>query len=104
MQCVIIRWYRVHIVAAQSLGSERCQMCRVGQNATYAPYTTVYLVISLPKTPYIHRIYIYIYIYMVLANLRMCNAKSGRKAHQLTQGQVWRFRQRNLEIAGQLQG
>ena len=37
-------------------------MVRVGQNRIYAPYMTVYLVISLPKTPYIHR------IYMVLAN------------------------------------
>ena len=36
---------------------------RVGQNRIYAPYMTVYLVISLPKTPYIHR------ICMVLANL-----------------------------------
>ena len=35
---------------------------RVGQNRIYAPYMTVYLVISLPKSPYIHR------IYMVLAN------------------------------------
>jgi len=34
---------------------------RVGQNRIYAPYMTVYLVISLPKIPYIHR------IYMVLA-------------------------------------
>ena len=41
---------------------------RVGQNRIYAPYMTVNLVISLPKTPYIHRIYIYIYICMVLAN------------------------------------
>ena len=32
---------------------------RVGQNRTYAPYMTVYLVISLPKIPYIHRIIIY---------------------------------------------
>jgi hypothetical protein len=37
-------------------------MIRVGQNRIYTPYMTVYLVISLPKTPYIHR------IYMVLAN------------------------------------
>ena len=37
-------------------------MLRVGQNRIYAPYMTVYLVISLPKIPYIHR------IYMVLAN------------------------------------
>jgi hypothetical protein len=28
----------------------------VGQNRIYAPYMTVYLVISLPKIPYIHRI------------------------------------------------
>jgi hypothetical protein len=37
---------------------------RVDQNRKYAPYMTVYLVIFLPKTPYIHRIYI------VLANPR----------------------------------
>ena len=37
-------------------------MTRVGQNRIYTPYMTVYLVISLPKLPYIHR------IYMVLAN------------------------------------
>jgi len=30
----------------------------------YATYMTVYLVISLPKTLHIHRIYIYIYIYL----------------------------------------
>jgi hypothetical protein len=35
---------------------------RVGQNRIYTPYITVYTVISLPKTPYIHR------MYMVLAN------------------------------------
>ena len=34
-------------------------MCRVGQNRIYTPYLTVYLVISLPKIPYIHRIYIW---------------------------------------------
>jgi hypothetical protein len=54
-------------------------MCRAGQNHIYAPYMTVYFVISLLKLPYIHRIYIiygsgqpYIYTYkcMVLANPR----------------------------------
>jgi len=35
---------------------------RVGQNRIYAPYMTVYMVISVPKIPYMH------YIYMVLAN------------------------------------
>ena len=39
-------------------------MIRVGQNRIYTPYMTVYLVISLPKMPYINRIY----IYMVLVN------------------------------------
>jgi len=39
-----------------------CFMLKVGQNRIYTPYMTVYLVISLPKIPYIHR------IYMVLAN------------------------------------
>ena len=33
------------------------RLCRVGQNRTYIPYMTVYLVISLQKLPYIHRIY-----------------------------------------------
>ena len=37
-------------------------MFRVGQNHIYTPYMTVHLVKSLPKIPYIHR------IYMVLAN------------------------------------
>jgi hypothetical protein len=37
-------------------------MSRVGQNRIYTPYMTVYLVISLPKIPYTHC------IYMVLAN------------------------------------
>jgi hypothetical protein len=37
-------------------------MSRVGQSCLYTPYMTVYLVIFLPKIPYIHR------IDMVLAN------------------------------------
>ena len=37
-------------------------MNRVGQKRIYTPYMTVYMVISLPKLPYTHR------IYMVLAN------------------------------------
>jgi hypothetical protein len=37
-------------------------MSRVGQNCIYALYMTVYLVISLPKVPYI------LHLYMVLAN------------------------------------
>ena len=34
---------------------------RVGQNRKYTYIYTVYLVISKPKLPYEHRIYIYIY-------------------------------------------
>ena len=30
---------------------------RVGQNCKYPPYMTVYLIISLPKIPYINCIY-----------------------------------------------
>jgi hypothetical protein len=30
---------------------------RVGQNRIYTPYMTVYLVVFLPKIPYIYRIY-----------------------------------------------
>jgi len=41
--------------------------CRVGQNRIYTPYMTVCLVISLPKTPYIHRIFM-VQPHMVLAN------------------------------------
>ena len=33
-------------------------MCRVGQNRIYTPYMTVYMVISLPKILYTHRIYV----------------------------------------------
>jgi len=35
-----------------------CKMHWVGQNRIYTPYMTVCMVISLPKIPYIHRIYL----------------------------------------------
>jgi len=41
---------------------QNCNMMRVGQNRMHKPYMTVYLVVSLPRIPYIHR------YYMVLAN------------------------------------
>jgi hypothetical protein len=49
---------------------------RVGQNRIYTPYMTVYLVISLPKMPYIHR------IYMVLANPSHTEAVMSRYTTQ----------------------
>ena len=52
MWCVTLLW-----------GRPEPYIYRVGQNRVYAPFMTVYLVISLPKMPYIHR------ICMVLANL-----------------------------------
>ena len=45
-----------------SVWRDAAPLFRVGQNRIYTPYMTVYLVISLPKIPYIHR------IYMVFAN------------------------------------
>jgi hypothetical protein len=42
----------------------KLNMSRVGQNRTYTLYMTVYLVIPLPKIPYVHRVYINIYIYI----------------------------------------
>jgi len=51
-------------VPCNTQGSIICilDMFRVGQNRIYTPYMTVYLVITLPEIPYMHR------IYMVLAN------------------------------------
>ena len=55
------------LVGASLLACVRAAPCcthmrRVGQNRIYTPYMTVYMVNSLPKIPYTHR------IYMVLAN------------------------------------
>jgi hypothetical protein len=64
--CMYIQFWPTLLVHAVSvpLAQGKCEMCRIGQNRIYTPYMTVYLVISLPKLPYIHR------IYMVLANPR----------------------------------
>ena len=39
-------------------------MHRVGQNCMYTPYMTVYMVVSLPKKTYVHRIYMVLSITM----------------------------------------
>ena len=44
-------------------------MYRVGQDCTNTLYMTAYMVISLPKLPYIHR------MYMVLANPNPINVQ-----------------------------
>ena len=56
-------------------------MLIVGQDCKQAPYITVYLVVSLPKTPYMHR------VYMVLANPRHALASAHRHL-ALTNGHV----------------
>ena len=52
-------WISIYMAMARHsmCSKEALQMCRVGQNRIYTPYMTVYLVISLPKILYIHRIY-----------------------------------------------
>ena len=45
------------------------KICRVGQNRKYTLYMTVYLVDSLQKIPYMHR------IYMVLANPKVMESQ-----------------------------
>ena len=55
-------------------------ICRVGQNRIYTPYMTVFLVISLPKIPYIHRINMVLAnpnYYMALAHRQTGNEQDG---------------------------
>jgi hypothetical protein len=47
-------------------------MCRVGQNRIYTYIYTVDLVISLPKLPYIHRIYIWFWPTLAMCDLCAC--------------------------------
>jgi len=69
-QTLMLQSYSLQQYYASFLNKHSCcnlihcsVMHRVGQNRIYTPYMTVYLVVSLPKIPYLHR------IYMVLANL-----------------------------------
>jgi hypothetical protein len=55
--------------------SDRCHFCRAGQNRIYKPYMTLYLVISQPKIPCIHR------KYMVLANPTLLSYTRYTYAH-----------------------
>jgi hypothetical protein len=59
-----------HVPGNKNSEDHECNyMFMVGQYRIYTPYMTVYLVISLPKIPYIHR------IYMVLANPKYVASK-----------------------------
>ena len=61
-------WW-VWLVAAALLaqGRRTLEIRRVGQNRLYTPYMTIFVVISLQKMLYTHRIYIYIYIYIYIS-------------------------------------
>ena len=63
-ECINIVLKRTQIFARWNYRTCTAHMRRFGQNRIYTTYMTVFLVISLPKMPHIHRIY----IYMVLAN------------------------------------
>jgi len=52
-------------------------MPRVGYNRIFTPYMTVYLVISLPKIPYIHRIFLYIRFWPTLYIYTVCDRIFG---------------------------
>jgi hypothetical protein len=44
-------------VTPHCIHSNHLPVCKVGQSCVYTPYMTVYLITSLQKIPYIHRIY-----------------------------------------------
>jgi hypothetical protein len=63
---------------------------RVGQNRIYTPYMTVYLIVSLPKKTYVHR------IYTVLANplyipCIYCTCGRGNTKYSVIYGVCIRF-------------
>ena len=79
--CTVTQWQDpARKRGASSLQPYKLHITRVGQNRIFTPYLTVYLVISLPKVTYMHR------IYMVLANpthntqhvrVLYCNSTAG---------------------------
>ena len=59
-QILSSKWGKVYSSMSDRPKIQRVShMARVGQNRIYTPCMTVTLVISLPKTPYLHRIYMY---------------------------------------------
>jgi hypothetical protein len=70
-------------MTGEKLNCREFHIIRVGQNRIYTPYMTVYLVLSLPKIPYIRR------IYMVLPNPTYklkCIGEASRAAGSTKQG------------------
>jgi hypothetical protein len=57
MECLCTRQHVSGIEAKVKLSV--CHVFRVGQNRIYALFMTVYMGVSLPNMPYIHRIYMY---------------------------------------------
>ena len=63
------------LVGAAARPHQYTHILRVGQNRIYTPYMTVYMVISLPKLPYVNR------IYMVLPTLHILHGYARTCTH-----------------------
>ena len=63
-------------------------MCRVGQNRIYIPYMTIYLVISLPKIPYIHRPKC---ASMCMYSACLVVAQTQRSSYAITYNVCWQY-------------
>jgi hypothetical protein len=70
-------------------GSKIDGMVRVGQNRIYAPYMTVYLVIFLPKIPYIHNIYIWFWPTLLTAPRSGCEHHFAHRDRRQFYPFVW---------------
>jgi hypothetical protein len=55
----------LQLEALPETARDRSVLHRVGQNRIFTPYMTVYFLISLPRIPYIHRIYIWFWLTLV---------------------------------------
>jgi hypothetical protein len=62
-------------------------MSRAGQNRIYITYMTVYLVISLPKIPYINRIYIWFWPTRLIGMVQV--VRSTGDCPGCMQKQIW---------------
>jgi hypothetical protein len=60
--CVTLRVLNAYFLGGRGV-TRKCGwtcyvgVCRVGQNCIYTLYMTVLLVVSLPKVPYVHRVF-----------------------------------------------
>jgi len=59
-------------------------LSRIGQNHMYTTYMTIYLVIFLPKTPYIHRIYKWFWLTLIPYPTLLTGVSCKTHQHTLT--------------------